>query len=516
MNLNMSLASRLSAFFLAALGAVLVGFSVALYFLAADHLLRLVDERLTSALATLAAAAEIGPDGVEWEPKERSLGLGSDPGPDQVRWVVCRESGQTIDASANLNPKRLAPQAPVQPSAARFVGRDGRPWRVQTRLLAYTGPSPADAATLSHSPSEPAVERRFPSLTLVAFAPLGPTEATLRRLAFTLAGLSAALWLVAAVVGRRLCQKALAPLVRMASAARGTGAAEPGARLPVIASGDELEDLGHAFNGLLDRLHEALERQRRFTGDASHQLRTPLAGLLSQVDVALRRDRPPEEYRRVLGVVRAKGSHLRQVVESLLFLARAESEAARPVPETVDLAAWVDDHLQGWSGHDRAHDLHMDASAGDRPFWVRVHPPLLAQAVDNLLDNACKYSAPGTPIALRLWRETGVAALSVEDQGCGIAEDELPHVFEPFYRSPTARRRGENGVGLGLAVARRVVAAFGGTISVQANPGLGSRFVIRLPSIAETPPLESPPPECVAMTSSPAPATGTLDHSAPR
>ena len=110
-------------------------------------------------------------------------------------------------------------------------------------------------------------------------------------------------------------------------AARDADAADPRTRLPLPGTQDELEDLGSAFNGLLDRLHEALERQRRFTGDASHQLRTPLTGLLSQVEVALRLERPPGEYQRVLKVVRAKGVQLRQIIESLLFLARAESES---------------------------------------------------------------------------------------------------------------------------------------------------------------------------------------------
>ena len=105
--------------------------------------------------------------------------------------------------------------------------------------------------------------------------------------------------------------------------------------------GDELQDLGESFNDLLARLHEAFERQRRFTGDASHQLRTPLAAMLGQVDVALRRDRPGEDYRRVLTLVRDKTLHLSQIVEMLLFLARADAEAETPGSEEVDLAAWI-------------------------------------------------------------------------------------------------------------------------------------------------------------------------------
>ena len=113
---------------------------------------------------------------------------------------------------------------------------------------------------------------------------------------------------------------------------------------------------------------------------------------------------------------------------------------------------------------------------------VRVHPPLLAQLVDNLLENACKYSEPGTPIVVRAWREGGSVALGVEDQGRGLAAEELANVFEPFFRGETARREGHAGVGLGLAVARRIAATFGGTLDARSEPGAGSLFILRLPA----------------------------------
>ncbi len=101
--------------------------------------------------------------------------------------------------------------------------------------------------------------------------------------------------------------------------------------------------------------------------------------------------------------------------------------------------------------------------------------------LDNLLEKACKYSGPGTPIIVRAWSEPDGVALSVEDRGCGIPARDLPHVFEPFYRAESARPRGRAGVGLGLAVARRIAASHGGTITAESESGRGSRFVIRLP-----------------------------------
>jgi signal transduction histidine kinase len=459
-----SLVSRLSAFFLAALAVVLVGFSVALYLLAARYLNRQVDERLDAALATLSAAAEIGPEGVEWEPGERVLGLGRDRGGDQVRWLVHDSRGALVDRSSNLDTSGLLIEPSHAPSPGTIRDRDGHAWQAKVRRVAAPAPRGLESDRL----------------TFVAFIPLAPVQATLERLSLTLIFLSVGLWLLSAMAGRRLCQRALAPLALMATAARDASATDPTTRLPLPGTNDELEDLGQAFNGLLDRLHVALERQRRFTGDASHQLRTPLAGLLSQVDVALRQERPPHEYQRVLGVVRARAVQLRQIIESLLFLARAESDAPRPELEIVDLVCWLPEHLQGWSNHPRAADIEV---AGDReaPLCVLAHPTLLSQLLDNLLENACNYSRSGTPVVIRLGRTARFAHLSVEDRGFGLTAEERGRVFQPFYRSPEARNRGQAGVGLGLAVVDRIVAVFGGSIRVESEPGVGTRFEVALP-----------------------------------
>ncbi len=466
----MSLTARVSAFFLTLLALTLVGFSASFYLLARVHLSRQVDERLAAALDALTAAAEVEADGVDWEPDEHLLTLGREDGPGAIRWEARDGLGRPIDRSPNLGSGVLWDGDAPAEDGVRPAEREGEPWRLAWRRLRPAGEAGAKLPPTRHA-----------ALLLTAAASLNPTNDTLRLLAATLAGLSVGLWLAAAAAGRWACRWALLPVARLAAAARAMGATKPGDRLPAPGTRDELDDLARAFNGLLGRLGEAFERQRRFTGDASHQLRTPLTALLGQVDVALRRDRPAEEYRRALVEVHGQAENLSRIVDALLFLARADADARLPGTEVVDLSVWLAAQLARWSGHARAADLRLDRPAAG-PLRVRVQPALLGMLVDNLLDNALKYSEAGAVLTVSARRQGGAMAVTVEDAGPGIAADDLPHVFEPFYRSVEARRLGRGGVGLGLAVARRVAVAFGGALDADTEPGRGSRFTIRLPA----------------------------------
>ena len=463
----MTLTDRLSASFLGALALILIGFSTALYLMASATLYRSVDDRLEAALATLSVLAEDEPGGLDWERNERDLALGQDSGHDQVRWMILDDRGREVDRSKNLK----EPAVLLEPGPRR-LDRRGHPWRVAHRRLRSRLADSAGA-------TDP---KKSSTLVVLTGSRVDPVERQLRNLAVALAALSATLWGLTALVGRRLCRTALAPLTRMAGAARGLGADEPGRRLPVARTGDELEDLAFAFNGLLDRWHEALERQSRFAGDASHQLRTPLTALIGQVDVALRRERPPEEYRLTLARVRDQSDRLRRIVEALLFLARADAEAGLPSLDVFDLAAWADDQLRRRSEEDRGELLRWELPP-DGPMFVRGHRPLLAEVFDNLLDNARDHGRAGSPVTVRIARDRGWITLSVEDQGPGIAPADLPRIFEPFFRAADARRAVPRGVGLGLAVARRIVLAVGGRLDVESRSGEGSRFLMRLPEL---------------------------------
>ncbi len=225
----------------------------------------------------------------------------------------------------------------------------------------------------------------------------------------------------------------------MADAAHAIGGEELDQRLPVPETDDELEELGEAFNSLLDRLQESFERQRRFTGDASHQLRTPLTALQGQVDLALRQDRDTDEYKRVLTLVQRKTRHLRQIVESLLFLARADGEALQPGLETIELTAWLREQSRSWLDSSRGGDLHWEAGQ-DGPLWARVPPALLPELLNNLLDNAIRYSAREPPSGSGSDATAGRSASPSKIKGSGFPKRTSPAFSNPSF---VPRRRGD-------------------------------------------------------------------------
>ena len=449
----MTLTTRLSLFFLSALAAVLIGFSAALYVLADRHLHRQLDDRLEAAVRTLAGIAEIEPDGVEWEPAGRSFAFGPATFGADVHWSITTDDGRVIDRSSQ-------------------VGSTGHHHQVTRIRLAPETPLPGGIAA----------EKKYPALTLTVAAPLEPVHAALRSLAATLVGLTVVVLFLALIGSRYVCRKALAPVTKMAEAAGAMGASDLAERLPVPASRDELAHLGRAFNDLLDRLGEAFSRERQFAGEASHQLRTPLAALIGQVEVALRRERPAEEYQRVLQAVLGQSQRLQRVVEALLFLARSEGEAGLVGFETIDLSRWVLERLLTWNENSRTEDLVLE-SGMETSASASIHPDLFGELFDALIDNALKYSSPGTQVVVRTGSTDRDVWVEVEDRGSGVAVEDLPHLFRPFFRSDSARKLGIPGAGLGLAVATRIATAHGGSIAVETVPEEGSRFRIRLPKV---------------------------------
>ncbi|WP_437228639.1 ATP-binding protein [Planctomicrobium sp. SH661] len=467
----MTLVNRVSAFFLLALGVCLVGYSAAMYFLIREHLFHQFDSQLNSALNVLVAAVEVEPDGVKWQPSDHTINLGNEREEDEVRWLIVNEVGGLVDSSHNLRTPdpadrqllSLANPAEFSTSKIRSSGQ----WRYLQQRLACTDPKPE---------SERDVDESAELLVTVARDAVR-LNSDLWRLGLLASTLPIGLWIAAAVSGRSYCRKALQPVGAMAERARSMTSVDFDLRLPVSHQHDELASLATAFNSLLDRLRQAYQQQQRFTGDAAHQLRTPLTVLRGEIDVALRRPRDVAEHRRILELLSAQTNDLQKIVETLLFLARTENDTSPPDGQEIFLDDWLRGSLTHWQSHPRFRDLTVKSESGA---FLSVSVSLLQQALDNLIGNALKYSPAGSPVQIGADADAESVSIWVEDHGNGIPEDERTAIFDPFYRSASARQTGVAGTGLGLAIVARIATALGGSVRCEQAHPQGSRFILHL------------------------------------
>jgi signal transduction histidine kinase len=466
----MTITTRLALYFQLALGIVLIGFSLALYALASWHVYAQADRQLQAALDQLVAATEIHATDVEWEPLERKLMLGNASDPTQSRWTLRDEQGRLIDCSANAT-GLLWPSSRDQwlLLGCRLQAGHFAPLMIASHdieLATKVDPAlPADRTALRTQ------------FTITVGLDRAPLQRELLLLAVTLATISLAVWLTAAMWGRWVCRRALRPVRDMAATARNLQQLpDCDLVLNVPATNDELTELGTAFNAVLATLRASVEQQRRFAGDASHQLRTPLAVMQAAADVALRQQRSAEEYQRVLGVIQRRCQDLAKIVETLLALARHSGATELANLEVVNLNQVCQQRVDAWREGDRSGDLEL--KRGPRPVLVRSQPVLVGQVLDNLLDNALKYSSPGTTITIRVSRTEAQAVISVGDHGTGLSREELALACEPFFRSQQARSSDIAGAGLGLAIARRFAELAGCRLEAESKPGQGSEFRI--------------------------------------
>ncbi len=247
-------------------------------------------------------------------------------------------------------------------------------------------------------------------------------------------------------------------------------------RVPQPPGRDEIADLATTMNGMLSRLEEAADRQRRFVSDASHELRSPVASIRHHAEVALRhpgRTNVPELAETVL----AENLRVQELVESLLVLARTDENAPLSGAQIVDLDDLVHDHARRIRA---ARGVQVD-TAGLSAGRVRGSAAQLTIMIGNLVDNAARHARSRISLSLATAHRDGLVVLRVEDDGSGVPVADRHRIFERFVRLDEARDRDHGGVGLGLAIVDGVVRVHGGTVTVTQIPGGGARFEVRLP-----------------------------------
>jgi signal transduction histidine kinase len=273
--------------------------------------------------------------------------------------------------------------------------------------------------------------------------------------------------------------RALAPIKRITHTALAMSAGDLDARIAVSRTETELEQVASTLNDAFDRLRLAVDQERRFTADASHELRTPISVLRAEIDWALERERSAHQYRDSLIVCRRAAARMQDLVERLLALARVETvppiETLEPVPLRpllTDITTWL---------APLAHERDVRVSVDGEPLDISGNTAQLREALGNVVANAILYNKAAGSVTISTRAHAGVARIEVVDTGIGIPAEAIPRIFDRFFRVDRARSRERGGSGLGLSIARAIVEAHGGSIICRSEEGTGSVFVISLP-----------------------------------
>ncbi len=409
---------------------------------------RLLENYYSSLLMSAAYLAQdelsYGEDGLEIDPD-----LNRHP---EVRIAVFDMDGALIYGRVQFD-------LPFEEAVFRRVrGRDGALWYDYDRLFSLDGGE--DVWLRCGVPAS--IVRLTDSYYGRAMLWLGP-------LLLVLAGLG----------GYLIASRAFAPVSQMTDAAREIAdSADLEKRLPLTGPKDELYRVGAMLNGMLARLEAAFDRERRFSADVAHELRTPVTAIVNQSEYALSDSIGDADRRAALEQIHGRAEGMGMLIQQLLLLARMESGQMVPEPETVDLGLLCEMAVEALRQPAEARDVQVSVICAG-PVRVPGDPTMLTQMVMNLIDNGIKYGRADGFVRLSVESQGCEALLRVEDDGRGMSEEQQAHIFERFYRADPSRQR--SGTGLGLALCERIVALHSGRISVQSRPGEGSRFEVRLP-----------------------------------
>ena len=463
-----SIRSRLTAWYVTLLAIILILFSVLLNYFLAKRLHESVDNSLTVSATVVATSATM------------RLGNSPLPGLNQLFEQFMNQGNlnkfyRIYDGSGNVGSRSKnisASQFPLsQPAYA-----DALEGKNSYETFTVGGQQPIRVITMPIL-----LEGKLINLVQVGTS-LEAVQETLRNLKIFLFTAVPSVLILAALFARFMARRALKPISRIIDTAREIGQGqELSKRIPVLKIKDELGQLALTFNEMMNRLENSFAQMRQFSSDASHELRTPLTVLKGQNELILSKQRKPEEYQEVISSNLEEINYMSKVLEDLFVLSKSDENQVNLDYKPVDLRALVEEVCK-----------HAEILAEEKnikiiiaflePIEIKGDEVRLRQMVWNVLQNGIKYTQQGGELKISLQNEGDFALLTIQDTGIGIPEEDLPLIFNRFYRVDKARTRDEGGSGLGLSICRQIAEAHKGKIEVESKLGVGTRFKIRLPN----------------------------------
>ena len=457
-----SIRVRLTSWYLAMLALGLGVFGVGSWFAMSVSVFNTIDEELEDRIHGVEKfmqlqIASLSPVEIRDEFREHSV-LG--PGGDLFQ--VCNEKGEWLYRSAVLEssqmPIRLPNQVGAQPVYESLTVQD-IPIRFATGRVVVNG----------HP------------YTIQVAAPLKEFNEALERFRWILWSLAPVLLVGAGAGGYLISRRALKPVDQIATAAESISISNLSNRLDVPKTADELQRLSETLNRMLARLDGSVQRMSEFTADASHELRAPVSLIRTTAELAVTVGRTNSEYHEDMRHILGEAERTSRLIESLLLLARADAGEDGLQRELTNPASSIHEAIE--QGRKLADEKHVTLTAhvDEEAVAVLGDADALRRLAFILIDNAIKFNTEGGSVEARLSSHAGQAVFTVRDTGIGIAPEDLPHVFDRFWRADRVRSRGTGGAGLGLAIARWIVDRHRGTIEVESQPGRGSTFTVKIP-----------------------------------
>jgi len=330
----------------------------------------------------------------------------------------------------------------------------------------------------------------IPRLNLVYGAPLGGAREDIQFITWATIGTALVLLALSLAAASWVVRAGMRPVLELADRAAKIDATswEWDTRLDSTKT-RELEPLSRALERLVARLQAAFERERRFSADAAHEMKTAVAIVKSTLQLTLERDGQVDNYRAGVDRALVDVDRMQELVNGMLQLAKIEGLA--PAAPLAPESALVRDHIAAAVRNLEpllaSRSMKVEIQAPDSAVVARISGERLQVILKNLLDNAIHYSPPGSTIHLQTSSHNGSCSISIRDEGCGIEPEALPHIFERFYRGDVSRSRESGGAGIGLAIVHAAVRQAGGTVTAISQPGAGSTFTITLPTSTQIP-----------------------------
>jgi len=287
---------------------------------------------------------------------------------------------------------------------------------------------------------------------------------------------------LATACGLWLGRRALKPVARISDDARAITESNLSARLAVPDSRDEMQQLSETLNDMLERIEQSFTRTRQFTADASHELRAPMTLIYAAAQHSLRRERSREELVDSMQKILRESRRTTALIDDLLLLARGDAGRESATPEVMDAGPLVRDAAEQATAMAAAKEISVSLQLETGGLPVRANEAQLRRLLLILIDNALKYTPSGGRVTIAGRADASGVTISVADTGAGISPDDLPHIFERFWRADKVRSREAGGTGLGLTIAKQIADLHGAHLGVQSEIGRGSTFGIRLPS----------------------------------